>query len=403
MQRYLNGYVPKIMIIDDVEQNTQALELLLQNNNYEIETATNTKDALHLLERTPPDLILLDIVMPDTDGFSLAKLIKSSPLLTDIPIIFITGKATEDNIIRSFEVGGVDIITKPFNSKELLARVKTHIDLKLSKQVISQKMEQISKINDQLEESKQEIERYYRLLNNEILIAADYIYSLLPNKIKNDIVETDWAFLPSQKLGGDSFGYNWLDEDNFAIYFIDVSGHGVASALQSVSVLNMLRFCTLPDIDFHFPEKVFNALNKAFPIQKHNFLFFTIFYAIYNKKKRKLRYAGAGTPPVFLTNGNKSLSNLESQNILIGTDEKAQFISSEIDIPKHSTLYLYSDGITDPNTFDLQNWNEDNLLDYFLMNSENNNIMNNLIDFLKNMSKESTLKDDISILKVKFN
>lgn len=403
MQRYLDDYIPKIMIIDDVVQNIQTLGLLLQNNNYEIEAATSAEDALIQLKTIHPDLILLDIMMPDIDGFSLATFIKSNPDLVDIPIIFLTARATEEDILRGFEVGGVDYITKPYNHKELLARVKTHIDLKLSKQVIFQKIDQISKINEQLEESKQEIERYYRLLNNEILIAADYIYSLLPNKIQNDLVETDWTFLPSQKLGGDSFGYNWLDDDNFAIYFLDVSGHGVASALQSVSVLNMLRFKTLPDVDFHFPEKVFLELNKAFPIQKHNFLFFTIFYAIYNKKKRKLKFAGAGNPPVFLTNENHLLTSIESQNILIGTDERASFSSGEVDIPKNSTLYIYSDGITDPNTFDLQKWNEDYLLEYLLKNYENKNLLNDLIEILKNMSKESTLKDDISILKVKFN
>lgn len=403
MQRYLNDYMPKIMIIDDVEKNIQTLAIFLQDNKYEIEVATNAKDALLQLKKIRPDLILLDIMMPEIDGFSLAKIIKNNPELSDIPIIFLTARATEEDILRGFEVGGVDYITKPFNRNELLARVKTQIDLKLSKQVISQKMEVISKINEQLEESKQEIERYYRLLNNEIIIAADYVYSLLPNKIKNDVVETDWVFLPSQKLGGDSFGYNWLDEDNFAIYFLDVSGHGVASALQSVSVLNMLRFRTLPDIDFHIPEKVFTELNKAFPIQKHNFLFFTIFYALYNKKTRKLKYAGAGNPPVFLTHGNQALASLESQNILIGTDENAKFTSEEIDVPKHSTLFIYSDGLTDPNTFDLQNWNEDMLLNFILKNSNSKNIMNDLIDYMKTMSKNSILKDDVSILKVKFN
>ncbi|MCE5304537.1 MAG: SpoIIE family protein phosphatase [Chloroherpetonaceae bacterium] len=403
MQKYLEGYIPKIMIIDDVEQNIQMLAILLQDNNYEIEAATNAKEALKQLEKIHPDLILLDIMMPDINGFSFAKIIKNNPDLSDIPIIFLTASAVEEDILHGFEVGGVDYITKPFNKKELLARVKTHIDLKLSKEVISRKMAEISKINAQLEDSKQEIERYYRLLNNEIIIAADYVYSLLPNKITNDIVETDWIFLPSQKLGGDSFGYNWIDEDNFAIYFLDVSGHGVASALQSVSVLNMLRFRTLPDIDFHIPEKVFDELNKAFPIQKHNFLFFTIFYALFNKKTRKMKYSGAGNPPVFLTNGSSPILSLESQNILIGTDENAIFTSAEIDIPEHSTLYIYSDGITDPSSFDLQNWNEDKLLDFFLKNANNENMMQDLIDFLKNISKDHTLKDDISILKVKFN
>ncbi len=403
MQKSLEGSKPKIMIIDDVDQNLKALANILEKNSYDIFIAQSSAEALQSFKIFRPDLILLNIMLHEIDGFTLAELIKSNPDLSNIPIIFLISSPTEKIISHTFEVGAVDYIKIPFNSKELLTRIKTQIDLNLSKDQIAQKIDQISKMNEKLEETKQDIERYYRLLNNEIIIAADYIYSLLPNKIQNDIIETDWVFLPSQKLGGDSFGYNWLDEDNFAIYFLDVSGHGVASALQSVSVLNMLRFRTLPDIDFHSPEKVFDELNKAFPIQKHNFLFFTIFYAVFNKKTRQLKYSGAGSPPVFLTSGNQALATLESQNILIGTDEKAKFVSEQIYVPSHSTLYIYSDGITDPGTFDLQYWNEEKLLDFLLKNADNKNLMDYLINYLKNLSKDSTLKDDISILKVKFN
>jgi len=394
---------PKIMIIDDVEQNFRALANTLKNDSYDIIIAQSSTEALQSLKMFCPDLILLNIMLHEIDGFSLAELIKSNPNLSNIPIIFLVPSPTDKIISHTFEAGAVDYIKIPFNDRELLARIKTQIDLNFSKKEISQKIDQISKMNEKLEETKQDIERYYRLLNNEIIIAADYIYSLLPNKIQNDIIETDWAFLPSQKLGGDSFGYNWLDEDNFDIYFLDVPGHGVPSALQSVSVLNMLRFRTLPEIDFHSPEKVFNELNKAFPIQKHNFLFFTIFYAVFNKKTRQLKYSGAGCPPVFLTSGNQVLATLESQNILIGTDENAKFVSEEIYIQPHSNLYIYSDGITDSSTFDLQYWNEEKLLEFFLKNAENKNLMNDLIDYLKNISKNSILKDDVSILKVKFN
>jgi len=125
-----------------------------------------------------PDLILLNIMLHEIDGFSLAELIKSNPNLSNIPIIFLVPSPTDKIISHTFEAGAVDYIKIPFNDRELLARIKTQIDLNFSKKEISQKIDQISKMNEKLEETKQDIERYYRLLNNEIIIAADYIYSL---------------------------------------------------------------------------------------------------------------------------------------------------------------------------------------------------------------------------------
>mgnify|MGYP001134400075 CR=1 FL=1 len=113
-------------------------------------------------------------------------------------------------------------------------------------------------------------------LNSELGDAAGYVKTVLPLPIRSGALRTDWRFLPSRSLGGDSFGYHWLDPDHFAFYLVDVSGHGWAAALLSVSVINVLRAQALPGIDFHAPEQVLSALNRAFPSERHNDMFFTI-------------------------------------------------------------------------------------------------------------------------------
>ena len=140
------------------------------------------------------------------------------------------------------------------------------------------------KTNAALDERNKILER----LNLELSEAAGYVRTILPQPITEGTIRTDWRFVPSTSLGGDAFGYHWVDEDHFAIYLIDVSGHGVGAALLSVSVMNVLRSQTLPGVDFKKPEQILEALNIAFPGEENNDMFFMIWYGVYKISTRKL-------------------------------------------------------------------------------------------------------------------
>src|SRR5689334_6540212 len=119
----------RILVIEDEPANIQTLSTLLKERGYQINIATNGRQALEVLERIRPDLILLDIMMPEMDGFETCRRIKASPDWRDIPIIFLTAKTDTADIVRGFELGAVDYVAKPFNSHELLARVNTHLTI----------------------------------------------------------------------------------------------------------------------------------------------------------------------------------------------------------------------------------------------------------------------------------
>jgi class 3 adenylate cyclase len=121
----------RILIVDDTPANIQTLAAVLQQKGYAISVATNGKQALEVLGRLRPDLILLDVMMPEMDGFETCGRIKASPEWRDIPIIFLTAKTESSDIVRGFELGAVDYVGKPFNSHELLARVNTHLTIDL--------------------------------------------------------------------------------------------------------------------------------------------------------------------------------------------------------------------------------------------------------------------------------
>ncbi len=143
---------PLVLIVDDVPKNLQVLGNILRKKEYNIAAATSGKQALDMVEKVLPDLILLDIMMPDIDGLEVCGKLKKSPRAKDIPVIFLTAKTTTEDIVKGFEVGAVDYLTKPFNSLELLARAQTHIELKRSR---DKERELIVKLRDALTKVKQ--------------------------------------------------------------------------------------------------------------------------------------------------------------------------------------------------------------------------------------------------------
>ncbi|MCF7913121.1 MAG: sigma-54 dependent transcriptional regulator [Candidatus Cloacimonetes bacterium] len=149
-QRFSDLNKQHILIIDDEAINLKILSRKLETEGYEVIVAASGETALHLVKQSLPDLILLDIMMPDMDGYEVCTQLKNSPLTQDIPLIFLTSKTNTEDVIKGFELGAVDYVGKPFKSLELLARVKTHLKLRSTENQL-QKMElNYSLINQEL-------------------------------------------------------------------------------------------------------------------------------------------------------------------------------------------------------------------------------------------------------------
>src|SRR6056297_2566272 len=124
---------PIILMVDDVPKNLQVLGNILSKEGYKISAALNGEQALKILQKAKPDLILLDIMMPGLSGYDVLEKIRADETVRDIPVIFLTAKTEKEDIIQGIEMGAMDYVTKPFNSTELLARVNNHIELKLAR------------------------------------------------------------------------------------------------------------------------------------------------------------------------------------------------------------------------------------------------------------------------------
>jgi sigma-B regulation protein RsbU (phosphoserine phosphatase) len=162
-------------------------------------------------------------------------------------------------------------------------------------------------------------------------------------------VRARWSFVPSASLGGDSFGYHWLDDDRLAIYLLDVCGHGVGPALLSVSVMNALHVNALGGADPRDPGAVLTSLNDLFPMSKHNGMFFTMWYGVADLAARTLRYGSGGHPPALLAMPDGTDRRLGGDEPvsgpMIGAFPGLPYESAEVPLPAGSRLYVYSDGI----------------------------------------------------------
>lgn len=193
----------------------------------------------------------------------------------------------------------------------------------------------------------QALEASQALLANEVAQAAEYVRSLLPSKLQGQVA-TDWRYVPSSQLGGDCFGYHWIDEDRLAIYLLDVVDHGVGPALLSVSVLNMLRSQALAGTDYADPGGVLTALNRTFQMQDQNDMYFTIWYGVYDRRNHEIHFASAGHPPAVLFSGRDGSwqrRELHCNGVIIGAVPDAAYSSARAGLEERNHLFVFSDGL----------------------------------------------------------
>lgn len=182
-------------------------------------------------------------------------------------------------------------------------------------------------------------------LDHDLENASQYVRSLIPPPLGAGPIRTEWILLPSARLGGDVFGYHYLDDDRFAIYLIDVSGHGTGPAMHAVSVTNVIRGRAMPGVDPASPAQVARYLNTTFQMASHGGLYFTIWYGVYDRRTRALAYCSAGHHQSLLVGPERGAAlALRTPNIAIGVAPTFQFSEARAEVPAGSSLYVFSDG-----------------------------------------------------------
>ena len=242
----------------------------------------------------------------------------------------------------------------------------------------------------------------WEALDRELGEASDYVLSILPTPISAGPVQAEWYYQSSTRLGGDTFGYQMIDTRCFAAFMLDVAGQGAGSALFSITVANALRQRMLPDVDFRDPAAVMRGLNRAFPIEQHNNLFFTMWYGVYDIAERMLAFATAGHHPAFLlAPGATQPLPLGTRNPSIGITADHDVVTSRAPVPPGSSLFLFSDGVFEITDRDGREWELAQVLSLLPMMAEPGGTRR-LYDTVRAAARPGPLEDDFAALALRF-
>lgn len=252
-------------------------------------------------------------------------------------------------------------------------------------------------VEDQLAEANLALQRTQKRLTEELTEAANYIFSILPEP-RQTSPRTEWLLEPSTELGGDSFGYHEIDQDHIAFYLLDVCGHGVGAALLSVTAINVLRSAALPNTDFRDPGAVLAALNDAFPMDRQNNMYFTIWYGVFQRSTGVLRFASGGHPPSVLRKADGMVLTLSTPGIAIGMLEGMSYRAAQCAVGEGDRLHLVSDG-----TFEVETAPGEMLaFQAFVDRLAISDSPAEVLGWVRGLNGPGPLPDDFSLLSIQF-
>ncbi len=381
----MNAGAKTVLLVDDAPANLQVVNSILKSS-YKIQIATSGEKALKIAHQSPsPDLILLDVMMPEIDGYEVCSHLKSAADTRDIPVIFLTGQTETDDETKGFAVGAVDYIHKPFSPAVVKARVHTHLVLRgIREQLASQLL----------------------TIQHEMETARQIQMSILPREIPS-IPGLDIAarYIPMTSVAGDFYDFIQIDENRIGILVADVSGHGMPAALISSMLKIALAAQSSCACD---PARVLNGLNQALygKFQGH---YVTAAYVLIDAAKRALCYAGAGHPPLILwDNAAGETRELVENGLFLGFFPHATYTSVEVPFREGDWGLLYTDGIVEATNPSEEQFGADRFK-HFLEGHHDRSageFVDGVLDQLSHWSDSVSGRepeDDITLLAIHFN
>ena len=326
-----------VLIVDDTPENIDILSAVL--SKYKRKIATNGERALKIVQSdNPPDIILLDVMMPGMDGFEVCRILQSDIKTKNIPIIFITAKSEVEDETKGLELGAVDFITKPISPPIVLARVKNHLELKISRTLLEEKNEELAGRNKYITDSI----NYAKRIQSAILPSHDFIKDIFP--------EHFIIFKPKDIVSGDFYWVNRINNKRI-LAVSDCTGHGVPGAFMSM-IGNTLLNEIINEKGITDPAEILNNLDKGIidELRKEEevstFDGMDIGICVIEDEDNTLEYAGAFRSLIFVS--NMELFDIKGVKKSIGDKSKNRiFEKSNIALKDDMVFYMTSDGFID--------------------------------------------------------
>lgn len=391
----------KILVVDDNPTNLRVLVQTLDGQHYRLLVAKTGEDALSIAKKTRPDLVLLDVMMPGLNGYEVCQRLKVDPDTRDAAVIFLSALGDTHDKVQGLQMGAVDYVGKPFQTSEVVARVKTHLSIR--------------RLQRTLDRQNTELEHANHRMKRDLDAAARVQRALLPEAAPpTDRARFAWAYRPCDELAGDALNVFPIDDRYIGLYVVDVSGHGVPSALLSVSVARHLmpplgRASLVTDTSprppgyvVARPSEVAARLNRLYQMDSRNLQYFTLLYGVLDTYEGQFRYVTAGHPGPVRVREGEPVQTYCHPAIPIGMMGDSTYADSTIDVSRGDRLYLYSDGVTEETDHKDEPFGLDRLSDT-LDTSRSTTVEESVHALVGNVvgwRGDARLSDDLSVLAV---
>jgi len=326
----------KILVADDEKDIGRLLELTLSRAGYQVIRASDGEEALAKIGQDRPDLVLLDVMMPKLDGIQVCRRLKGNSVTASIPVIMLTAKAQVTDKVTGFSAGADDYVSKPFNHREIVARVRT----------LLQRSEKIRYLNPLMGVLGDWFtDKGVEQLGKELEVAQDIQRQLLPRETPElPGLEIGAVLFSSKSVGGDFYDFLPGPNGQMGIALGDVSGKGIPAALFMVMVRTLLRVIAA---DLKEPAEVLAQANKHLTRDIPPGMFVTMLYAILDGKGERLAFANAGHwAPILLRDGQDPVS-LEADGAVLGVAEDVPFTPGELKLQPGDLVTLFTDGVVE--------------------------------------------------------
>ncbi len=395
-----------ILIVDDSTSYRRLLSRHLSSwsNYYTILEAEDGIQALEIIKEKSVGIVISDWEMPNMNGPELCRAVREATSHY-VYFILVTSRGTSDDMILGMDAGADDFLTKPINQQELRMRLRAG--------------ERILQLEARLEEKNQSLNKAYQLIENDLKAAAEMQTSLLPqDELNIHQIKCEWFFHPSLFVSGDMLNFFRLDHEYIGFYSVDVSGHGVKSAMLSVTLSRVLSHGSTNGlvkrkmVDFPYycitpPAEVVSELNAQYQMTDHNTIYFTMVYGILNIWTGEGRLTRAGHPRPIIVHADGQVVVIDEGDVPVGFAVESAYQEIPFHLEKGSRLYLYTDGITECENVNEELFGEDKMISLLKADHQHTlnqtliNLQEELTDWRKELGKEG-FDDDVSMLAIHF-
>jgi sigma-B regulation protein RsbU (phosphoserine phosphatase) len=314
----------RVLLVDDAKAN---LDILVEGlkSDHKLSLALDGETALKIAARTPPDLVLLDIVMPGLDGYEVCRRLRQMPETAEVPIMFLSSLEEVQNKTRGFEAGANDYLTKPFEMLEVKARVRSLLKAKAYNDAVKEQMA------------------------SELRVAREIQMGMLPH----DFTSVEQAYHvgfgavlePAREVGGDLYGVCACGPERLVIFLGDVSGKGIPASMFMVRAISLARLLSR---DIPEPDRILARLNDELAADNPSGMFVTFLCAVFEPGSHRLTLANAGhCRPVLLPAAGSPRWAVRNLGTALGFEPGLEFERTELTLQDGDALILYSDGVSE--------------------------------------------------------